>query len=198
MTDQDLEKGLENLADPGDPEEAIARGGGEGVLKRRQRRRFFSYFIPLASVIAAVAIAAPLTWYYAKKTPASNNTGEGGSNDPIAYMQGFSKFYYPYSIAHLANDTMAYGEIYYSWNSVDDEYLIFHLFLEVASAVEISDGVPSSTPLLYSASANSRLGFSGMSFSFIPSVKNLSGAMITLDRLTLDLTPFYNTITNSK
>ncbi len=195
MNDQDLEKALEGTADSGNPEEAIARGGGVGVVARRKRKRLFSYLIPLVSVAMAISIAVPLTWYYAKKTSLPDDTGAGGSNDPIAYLKDFSRSYYPYPIPSLTSDTLSYGEIYYGWNSASDENLVFHLFLEKASSLEIKDGT---TSLLFSRFSNSHLALSGFTIAFTPVVKDLSGATIILNDLSLNLAPFYNAIVNGK
>jgi hypothetical protein len=192
MNDQDLEKALEGTADSGNPEEAIARGGGVAVVARRKRKRFFSYLIPLVSVAMAISIAVPLTWYYAKKTSLPDDTGAGGSNDPIAYMKLYSKYYYPYSIGSFSQNEIVYGNLFYSFNNQYEQYFTVHLFEERSSAVEIF--ASDNTLIAFSQADNSHFTFSGTTFTFHCVFTDLSGNKITMDSLTVDVKPYYDLV----
>jgi hypothetical protein len=192
MNDQELEKALADHSHPGDAEEAIERGGGEEVARKRKRQRFFAWGIPVLSAALALAVAIPLTWHYAALKKSSDLAGDGANGDPIAYMKLYASHYYPYSIASFIKDDVLYGSLFYSFSDRQNENLTIHLYQTRATAVEVYS--PTNDLLCSTQADNIHFAFTGFSVSLTCVFTSLEGTKITMDSMTLDVKPYYDLV----
>jgi hypothetical protein len=177
MNDQELEKALADHSHPGDAEEAIERGGGEEVARKRKRQRFFAWGIPVLSAALALAVAIPLTWHYAALKKSSDLAGDGANGDPIAYF---------------IKDDVLYGSLFYSFSDRQNENLTIHLYQTRATAVEVYS--PTNDLLCSTQADNIHFAFTGFSVSLTCVFTSLEGTKITMDSMTLDVKPYYDLV----
>jgi hypothetical protein len=192
---EEIEKMLKGSTWEGDAAEARTLGGGEAIAKQRKSRRLWSILTPVLACLVLLSIAVPLTYHFAK---AENTTqaGAGPTDSPISYIKEYSTNIYYYPIYSLTGGGKAFGGLFYSYNSENDEHLTIHLLYQTAQSIEVFDSA--GNPFLYTKEANSQYGFSGMSVFFKANVVSESGDVVTFGPMTLDVSPYFNWIESQK
>jgi hypothetical protein len=194
MDIDEVERRVKEKAGSGDPKQARERGGGEAVAKERRRGILRSVLVPVAACLATLAISIPVTILATR--PHADIAGEGTADDPIAYLKGYSEYYYPYSIASLKDEKTVYGDVFYSYSSAKEQYLTIHFPAGVVSSAAIAS--ESGAELCRGSSANLYFPFIGSTITFQATLSLVSGSSVTLDKTTLDVTPYYNWLESRK
>jgi hypothetical protein len=144
--------------------------------------------------LVTLAVSVPVT--IAATRPHTDIAGEGTTDDPIAYLKGYSKYYYPYSIASLKDEKTVYGDVFYSYSSENYEFLTLHFTPGIVSSAAIVS--ENGAELCHGSGANLYFSFSGTVVSFQATLSLASGSSFALDKTTLDITPYYNWVESRK
>jgi hypothetical protein len=186
-----IEKELKGHYWQGDPDKAIALGGGRNAVHQTRKSFWKTAVAFVASCLVVCLVSVSVTRYV---TRVSEKGGTGDSDDPIAYTKQLGTHYYPASVGTIRDDATIYADLYYAFNTDKWGCVVVAIHQELVKEMSITsgDGLPLSDATVHL----SYFGITTLKISYSCKITTMTGASLLISDQSLDLTPYYQSAMN--
>ena len=186
-----VEEKLRGKGWSGDPEKAKALANPDDVLRVRRHAHWLHLSLAVVACLVVGVVSSLVTWsvYFGQR---SGQTGSGENDDTMAYVKQLGSHYYPTAVGSLSDSANVYADLYYAFNSSQDNYLVIAINKKEAFSVKLYD--VSGLPMFSLSREIGSVGSKTLSITFSAEIETLNGSTISLAVRTIDFSPFYNSL----